>query len=407
MSSGPRDDANFRDTLGRLLRWVAISSPSGDPAGLAEMACRLVDDAIGIGLTARIRATADAGGIAYPVVEIESPQADRRGGRPLLLVGHFDTVLAAAPPVLDDERLVATGAIDMKGGIAAFFGAVTALSARSAALPAFRLVLTPDEELGGEISRREMELQGAAAELLWVLEPGESTPDGETIVVGRRGLVQWRLQARGRAAHSGVEFWSGRSATAGVAEWIAGAERRMRAGGGPTINFSRFVGGTVEFVDRLTENAALLGTQREINVVPARATVEGELRFVRASEGPELVAGLAALADEIGARREIDLEFVVESRIAPVDAAAASPAWSRRAVASAAAAGWNLTLETERGGISFPNFLPPAAAIPVLDGLGPVGGGMHTREEYLELRSLRRRIALLADLLRAAAENGG
>jgi acetylornithine deacetylase/succinyl-diaminopimelate desuccinylase-like protein len=35
----------------------------------------------------------------------------------------------------------------------------------------------------------------------------------------------------------------------------------------------------------------------------------------------------------------------------------------------------------------------------VLDGLGPVGGGMHTREEYVELRSLRRRIVLLADLL--------
>ncbi|MGE0640482.1 MAG: M20/M25/M40 family metallo-hydrolase [Thermoanaerobaculia bacterium] len=407
MSSGPRDDANFRSTLDRLLRWVAVSSPSGDPAGLAKMARRLVDDAAGIGLTARIREAADARGIGHPVVEIESPQADRHGSRSLLLVGHFDTVLAAAPPVLDDERLVATGAIDMKGGIAAFFGAVASLAERGRPLPAFRLILTPDEELGGEISRREMECQGAAAELLWVLEPGESTPDGETIVVGRRGLVQWRLQARGRAAHSGVEFWSGRSATAGVAEWIAGAERRMRSGGGPTINFSRVVGGTAEFVDRLEENAALLGTQREINVVPARATVEGELRFVRAAEGPDLVAGLAALAEEIAARREIDLEFVVEGRIAPVDAAAASPEWSRRAVVSAATAGWNLTLETERGGISFPNFLPPSTTIPVLDGLGPVGGGMHTRDEYLELRSLRRRIALLAELLEAAAESGG
>jgi di/tripeptidase len=38
----------------------------------------------------------------------------------------------------------------------------------------------------------------------------------------------------------------------------------------------------------------------------------------------------------------------------------------------------------------------------VLDGLGPVGGGMHTREEYLELRSLERRVVLLADLLAEA-----
>ena len=56
-----------------------------------------------------------------------------------------------------------------------------------------------------------------------------------------------------------------------------------------------------------------------------------------------------------------------------------------------------------RGGISFPNFLLDPGRIPVLDGLGPVGGGMHTREEFVDLRSLRRRIVLLADLLAADA----
>ncbi len=68
-------------------------------------------------------------------------------------------------------------------------------------------------------------------------------------------------------------------------------------------------------------------------------------------------------------------------------------------MALAAAAGWRLEIEEERGGISFPNFLPDPDRIPVLDGLGPIGGGMHTREEYVELRSLGRRIVLLADLL--------
>jgi glutamate carboxypeptidase len=58
---------------------------------------------------------------------------------------------------------------------------------------------------------------------------------------------------------------------------------------------------------------------------------------------------------------------------------------------------------SERGGISFPNFLPDPATLPVLDGLGPVGGGMHTRGEYVSLVSLERRVALLADLLEAAS----
>jgi hypothetical protein len=56
-------------------------------------------------------------------------------------------------------------------------------------------------------------------------------------------------------------------------------------------------------------------------------------------------------------------------------------------------------VERERGGISFPNFLPDTSRMPVLDGLGPVGDGMHTREELVSLPSLARRIVLLADLL--------
>ncbi len=68
-------------------------------------------------------------------------------------------------------------------------------------------------------------------------------------------------------------------------------------------------------------------------------------------------------------------------------------------VTAAAAAGWKLELESNRGGVSFPNFLPDPAAVCVLDGLGPVGGGMHTRGEYLDLRSLERRIHLIAEAL--------
>ncbi len=70
-----------------------------------------------------------------------------------------------------------------------------------------------------------------------------------------------------------------------------------------------------------------------------------------------------------------------------------------RAVALAAQRGWRLEVEEDRGGISLPNFLPCTVAVPVLDGLGPVGSGMHTREERVSLTSLSRRVVLLADLL--------
>ena len=37
-------------------------------------------------------------------------------------------------------------------------------------------------------------------------------------------------------------------------------------------------------------------------------------------------------------------------------------------VEAAAADGWTLEVETDRGGVSFPNFLPDPSAVPVIDG---------------------------------------
>ena len=57
---------------------------------------------------------------------------------------------------------------------------------------------------------------------------------------------------------------------------------------------------------------------------------------------------------------------------------------------------------TRTGGGSDGNYLAPMR-VPVLDGLGPVGGGLHTEEEYIELPSLVPRAAMLAGLIERLA----
>ncbi|HEY4564805.1 MAG TPA: peptidase dimerization domain-containing protein, partial [Thermoanaerobaculia bacterium] len=234
---------------------------------------------------------------------------------------------------------------------------------------------------------------------LWVLEPGESAGDAETIVAGRRGMFEWRLDVRGQAAHSRLHYWEGRSALAAAARWVAEAEALSRPDGGPTINAGRFVGGDTTFVEGLATAHTLLGTDRQLNVVPNRAIVEGEARFLRPAEGQELERRLEALARDVAVATGTEISFGASLFIPPVDPRGPHCGICQRAAALAADRGWRLEVEEERGGISFPNFLPDPGRIPVLDGLGPVGGGMHTREEYVELGSLARRIVLLADLL--------
>jgi glutamate carboxypeptidase len=395
----------FQQTLGFLRELTAISSDSGDPAGLRRAAERLAAALHERGLATEIRdETPSEGSPSLPVLYARGTDTSRGH---LLLIGHLDTVLPALEPRLDDDRLFATGAIDMKGGLAAFVGALDLLRFFGEQPPSdLLLVVVPDEEVGGSLSQAAVRRWGETARALWVLEPGEPAGDAETIVAGRRGMFQWRLEARGRGAHSGLHYWDGRSALAAAARWVTEAEGLSRPDGGPTVNAGRFVAGDATFVEGLATAHPLFGTDRQLNVVPDRAIIEGEARFLRAAECDDLARRLEALARDVATATGTEISFAASGVIPPVDPKGSHADVGRRAAALAAAAGWRLEIEAERGGISFPNFLPDPSRIPVLDGLGPVGGGMHTREEHVELRSLRRRIVLLADLL-AADVNAG
>jgi glutamate carboxypeptidase len=105
------------------------------------------------------------------------------------------------------------------------------------------------------------------------------------------------------------------------------------------------------------------------------------------------------LSDEIATDWEVRIEFDEVEQIHPLTPTRESSALAERLIAVADAGGWKLELEDDRGGVSFPNFLPDQSALTVIDGLGPVGDGMHTRREFLDLESLRRRIALIAEAL--------
>lgn len=401
VAAGDVPAAVLRRAEALLLELCAISSPSGDLAGLSRMAHRLATVLATTGLAPEVVMRSTANGAAQPVLVARGPAA---GERYLLLIGHLDTVLPAVSPALHGERIDGTGALDMKGGFAALVGAFELLTARGRAVPTdLVLIAVPDEEVGGPISEGETARWGRGARAVLVLEPGESRGATESLVTGRRGLAGWRLGARGRAAHSGLAYWEGRSALAAAAAWCGEVQQLSERGSGPIVNVARILGGDAEFVDELAEHHSLVGTNHRLNIVPDRCVVEGEVRFLRAADLERTLARMRELAASVGAGWEVALELDVFETIAPVDPNGPGGELARFLVTTAAQAGWTLELEPDRGGVSFPNFLPDASAVPVLDGLGPVGGGMHTRNEHLELRSLERRIGLLAALLERLA----
>ena len=69
------------------------------------------------------------------------------------------------------------------------------------------------------------------------------------------------------------------------------------------------------------------------------------------------------------------------------------------AIAGDILGGWDIPVEPiGTGGGSDGNFTA-AIGTPTLDALGPMGGGAHSPEEYLDLTSLPERIALVASLI--------
>ena len=125
----------------------------------------------------------------------------------------------------------------MKGGFSALIGALQLLRERDEELPDdLFLLAVPDEEIGGPVSVRAVRKWGKQAHTVLVLEPGASIEGGETLVTARRGLTVWRLDARGRAAHSGVAYWEGRSALAAAASWAGEVQQISEKGDGPIVN---------------------------------------------------------------------------------------------------------------------------------------------------------------------------
>jgi glutamate carboxypeptidase len=375
-----------------------ISSASGETEGLFRMVEILSRELTPLGFSPEIHREVGVDGNAQPVLAAGMPGARDHWA---LLLGHLDTVLPAVAPRLENDRLIGTGALDMKGGFAALIGALQLLRERGEAPPDdLLLVAVPDEEIGGPVSIQTVRSFGEHAHTVLVLEPGAPRTGGETLVTARRGLTVWRLDARGRAAHSGVAYWEGRSALAAAAAWAGEVQRMSESGDGPVVNVGRIVGGDSEFVSDVGEEHRFIGTTERLNIVADRCLVEGEVRYLSVADGDRVMEAMRELAAAFSQSWDVEMRFGEVERIPPMAVSNSGQQLAEHLVSTAKDAGWRLELEANRGGVSFPNFLPDPAAVTVIDGLGPVGGGMHTRDEFLDLGSLERRIVLIAEALR-------
>ena len=361
-----------RPWLERLVeRLVRCESPSTDKAAVDRLA-----DLVG-GELAAFGARVER--LPQPRVGDQLRAEVGEGPTQVLLLGHLDTVwpsgqLDSMPLRRDAGRLYGPGVFDMKAGIALGMLALRALG--QPGLQGNRravLLLTSDEEIGSAASRARIETEADRSSAVLVLEP--ALPGGG-VKTSRKGVGEYRVEARGVAAHAGIEPERGVSAITEIAHQVLALEQLQDVARGVTVTVGRIEGGT------------------RTNVVPPHAAIDVDVR-VPTREDADLVAeGVGRLVPKLAGA---SLSVTGGMNRPPLERSAGVVRLYTTAREIAAELGQELA-EGGSGGGSDGNFTG-ARGVPTLDGLGAIGGGAHAADEHVELEPLPWRAALVAGLI--------
>ncbi len=305
-----------------------------------------------------------------------------KGRAGALILTHLDTVhplgtLERMPVRREDRRLIGPGVLDMKASVAMALTAVEALIAEAKLPPSqVTLLCTSDEEIGSPTSRSLIERVAPEHELTLCLEP--ALADG-SLKTRRKGIGLFHVETTGIPSHAGASPNDGVNAIVEMARQMDRLLDLNDPATGTTVNVGRIKGGT------------------RSNVVPERCQVELDVRVRSTEEGDRVERELKSLTP-ITPGAQVIVHGGWNRPPMPRTSAIARAYERARAVASSL--GFELS-EGGTGGGSDANFVAPLD-LPLLDGLGAIGSGAHSREEFIWVESLPQRTALLAGLLTEA-----
>lgn len=325
-----------------------------------------------------------------------------RGGPRVLLIGHLDTVFPADSPFQRYETVSAEsargpGVTDMKGGNVVMIQALRALR-ESGLLDAlsFTVVLTGDEESSGEplaLARRALVEAAEWADVAIGFEDGDSNP--ETVVVARRGSVDWELTVTGKAAHSSQVFQPGvgYGAIFEAARILDGFREQLSTRGLLTVNPGIIGGGTS--VDFEAGSGGMASGKS--NIVADTVRVSGDLRTISPQQLGEAREAMERIVADNLAHTSATIAFgegypPMAATDGNLELLAMFDEVSRDLGFGAVAA-----VDPRNAGaadVSFTADYVDAA----IDGVGLMGAGGHTVDEVADLRTLpmqAKRVAVL------------
>jgi succinyl-diaminopimelate desuccinylase len=327
--------------------------------------------------------------------DIENLYARRGEARPnLCFAGHTDVVPVgdagawSSGPFdarIEDGVLVGRGAVDMKGGIAAFIAAASEAIAAGEVKGSLSFLITGDEEghatHGTRAVVETLAAEGEVIDHCLVGEPSSAEALGDMVKIGRRGSINAHFTVEGVQGHVAYPHRAANPVPVMI-RLLAALQERVLDEGYPEFQPSNLEVTTIDVGNPAT------------NVIPASAKARVNIRFNPAHTGQALTEWFQAeaakagegFAGKVAARVEISGEaFLTEP----------GPFVAVVADACEAVAGRRPELSTT-GGTSDARFI--RALCPVVE-LGLVGATMHAVDERAPVAEIRQLTRLYRTLI--------
>jgi glutamate carboxypeptidase len=317
-------------------------------------------------------------------------------GKKLLLIGHMDTVFEpsstfqkyAVVPGTGGKVATGPGAADMKGGLVVMLSALKAMKAAGVLDRAeITVVLSGDEERFGRpltFARRDLIAAGKRSDVALEFENASRIDGKDSVRIGRRGSISWKIEATGKSGHSSQVF--GKTLGFGAIYELARILDQFRtelAEPGLTYNVGLVLGGAT--AERNADDTGGSATGKT-NVVPPTALANGDLRTGNEDQTVRVKAKMEAIVRDHLPGTSARIEFAEG-----YPAMGATPA-SEALLAKLQAVNQTLGLPPEEvadpaaGGAGDIAFVAPY--LPGLVGVGAMGAGAHAEGETVFLDSL-------------------
>jgi glutamate carboxypeptidase len=368
------------DTKSFLKLLVETESPSHDKMAVDRVGAIVAEEARKLDAQVEIIPNKETGDhilARFALSGARVGEVEAVGEVGILLLCHMDTVfplgtINKTPFRETCGKIFGPGTLDMKAGIVIALAGIEEAQKFGLNRPV-TLLCTSDEEIGSMTSRQHIELLAKESALALVLEP--ALVDG-SLKTWRKGVGEFWVKTKGRAAHAGGDHEKGRNAIEEMAHQVIAIQKLTDYSKQTTLNVGVIKGGTVS------------------NVVPEEADIQVDVRVIQAGEWERLESEMRGLKPVLA---DTSLEITGDLNRPPMRFDETMEATFKKAQSIAAQIGMELKAGGT-GGASDGNFIAPLG-IPVLDGMGAVGEGAHSEREYIFANSLDERTKLLSVLL--------